>query len=73
MAGVLANPYRFVEPGQEFEHDAPMKWAEPVEGDPESGGVDEPSAGDEPEAGRPTGRRKRTAPAQPGGSEPDPI
>lgn len=34
--GVLANPYRTIEPGQEFDYPTPLKWAEPVD-EPESG------------------------------------
>lgn len=29
--GVLSNPYRTVEAGQEFDHQSQMKWAVPVE------------------------------------------
>lgn len=41
--GVLSNPYRYIEAGQEFEHDTPMKWAEPV---------------DEPKAAKPAKSKK---------------
>lgn len=33
-AGVLANPYKFVEPGETFEHPEAMVWADPVNDDP---------------------------------------
>lgn len=34
LAGVLANPFRFIEAGQEFEHAELMNWAVPVEEPP---------------------------------------
>lgn len=34
LAGVLANPFRFIEAGQVFEHAEPMNWADPVEEPP---------------------------------------
>lgn len=59
-AGVLSNPYRFVEPGEEFEHATLMKWAVPV---------DEPKA---EEVTKPA-KRKRAEVAEPAGDEADPI
>ena len=32
--GVLANPYRVIEPGDEFDHPERMNWADPVEAEP---------------------------------------
>lgn len=66
-AGVLANPYRYIEPGQEFDHHVAMNWAEPVELDEQP-----PDEGQQPET-RPAGRRKRTTAEQPAGGEADPI
>ncbi|MGL4559720.1 MAG: hypothetical protein ACRCV5_19665 [Afipia sp.] len=34
--GVLANPYRAVEPGEEFDYPERMNWAVPVSGEPEA-------------------------------------
>jgi hypothetical protein len=56
--GVLSNPYRFVEAGEEFEHETAMKWAVPV---------------DQPAVEKPAGKRKRAEQAEPAGSEADPI
>ena len=57
-AGVLSNPYRFIEAGEEFEHETVMKWAEPVE---------------KPAAEKPAGKRKQAEQADPAGDESDPI
>ena len=55
--GVLSNPFRVVEAGQEFEHETPMKWAEPVE---------------EPKPVK-AAKPKKADQAEPAGSEADPI
>jgi hypothetical protein len=67
-AGVLANPYRFIEAGQEFEYHQALSWAEPVDGDLDEG---VPDADAEP-AATPR-RRKRPEASPPAGSEADPI
>jgi hypothetical protein len=72
--GVLANPYRYVEAGQVFEHAMAMLWAEPVD---EEQAADEaaelePEAAEADPAPAPS-RRKRKTPTQPAGGEADPI
>lgn len=75
-AGVLANPYRFIEAGQVFEHAEAMRWAEPVDDEPAPD--DDDVAGDPP-AGQaaepaPARRRKRAEQAASGPADPaDPI
>lgn len=66
-AGVLAGPYRYIEPGQVFEHHQAMSWAEPVDHDGPA-----PEEDHQPEA-RPASRRRRTATEQAAGGEADPI
>lgn len=56
-AGVLSNPYRYVEPGEEFEHDTAMKWAVSVE---------------DPKPAK-TAKPKKAEQSEPAGSEDDPI
>jgi hypothetical protein len=67
-AGVLANPYRFIEAGQVFEHHEAMRWAEPVDNEDDepdpAGGTAQPAAG--------AGRRRRAA-TKPAGGDADPI
>lgn len=43
-AGVLSNPYRFVEAGEEFDRDERMNWAVPVEEPATAAAPVEPSA-----------------------------
>lgn len=56
-AGVLSNPYQFVEAGEEFEHAERMNWAVPVEGS-----VAAPVADPVEPPARATRRRARSAP-----------
>ena len=56
--GVLANPYRAVEPGEEFDYPERMNWAVPVSGEPEA--VAEAPA---------RGRRKKAAEPAPAGDD----
>ncbi len=72
--GVLANPYRYVEAGQVFEHHQAMNWAEMVDEEPAADEVAEPEPeAAEADAAPAPSRRKRTAPTQPAGGEADPI
>lgn len=61
--GVLSNPYRAIEAGQEFDYPTPLKWAERVDDKPAKA-----SGGKKAEAKSGGGE-----PAEPGGGEPDPI
>lgn len=72
--GVLSNPYRALEAGTEFDYPTPLKWAEPVDPEPEQ--LDpEPASEPEPEAAaEPAPRRRKSKdPAEPAGAESDPI
>lgn len=60
--GVLSNPYRTVEAGQEFDYPTRLKWAVPV-------GAEEPEAPPQVPAPAPRGRKGPTQPP----TEPDPI
>jgi hypothetical protein len=55
--GVLSNPYRFIEAGEEFEHETAMKWAAPV---------------DEPKPAK-AAKPKKAEQTEPAGDEADPI
>lgn len=70
LAGVLANPFRFIEAGQEFEHAELMNWATPVEEPPADEAVEpeqEPSP--EPEQ-EPKAKRGRKPAAEPEPTDP---
>ncbi|MEY5098179.1 MAG: hypothetical protein RJA36_898 [Pseudomonadota bacterium] len=69
LAGVLANPFRFIEAGQEFEHAELMNWAAPVE-EPPADEAAEPEHGAQAPEQEVKAKRGRKPAAEPEPSDP---
>lgn len=63
-AGVLSNPYRFIEAGAEFDHPERMRWAEPVTVEAAEDALEAPEQDTTDDAPRRRGRPPKARPGE---------